>query len=74
MLFCADCIGEGKKSRVYHRGTSRTLMSGEGRFWDEDGREHYHDSNTDTDGYECSNGHFWQVKHPTSVCWCQEDV
>lgn len=38
-------------------------------FYDEQGRHHYHDSNTTTSGYECSNGHNWVVKSKPS-CWC----
>jgi hypothetical protein len=67
-MICETCRSEGKTSRVYDRGSSMTLLNCT-PFYDEQGRQHYHDSNTTTSGYECSNGHSWVVKSKPS-CWC----
>jgi hypothetical protein len=38
-------------------------------FYDGEGRHHYHDPNTHTVNYSCSNGHQWTEKTSGS-CWC----
>lgn len=47
-------------------GRSTTLMAVDS-YWDEDGREHYHDRNVTTTGYFCSRGHRWATK-TSPVC------
>lgn len=67
-MICETCKAEGKTSRVYDQGSRMTLLNCT-PFYDEQGRHHYHDSNTSTAGYRCSNGHSWVVTS-TGSCWC----
>ena len=67
-MICETCKAEGKTSRVYDQGSRMTLLNCT-PFYDEQGRHHYHDSNTATAGYRCSNGHNWVVTS-TGSCWC----
>lgn len=65
---CSTCIEEGKRSQVSSLGGTRTLMHAHS-FYDEDGEHHYHDPNTETANYRCSEGHEWQESSKGS-CWC----
>lgn len=55
---CAQCIAEGKTSRIMPHGGSSTLM-GFSPYYDEEGAYHSHDPNAITGSYSCSNGHEW---------------
>lgn len=55
---CPECIEEGKTSKVYPRGTSRTLMYST-PWYDEKGTYHNHDLNTTTEFFDCSEHHQW---------------
>lgn len=59
---CPECVEAGQTSKVFSRGSTRTLLGGGGPFWDEDGTRHEHDPNIVTSGFECSNGHMWATK------------
>lgn len=67
-MICKTCQAEGKKSYVYNRGGSGTLLMWNA-FYDEEGKHHVHDPNTTTYGYECSNGHTWSEEEKHG-CWC----
>lgn len=61
-MICPECLKEGKKSRVFDKGASRTLM-GSYPYCDEEGVYHDHDPNTYTYSYQCSLGHhFYESK------------
>ena len=67
-MICPECKKQGLKSRVYDRGCTVTLM-GWSPYYDEEGNYHSHDPNRRTQGYECSNGHFWaEQKYNTCQC------
>lgn len=68
-MICETCKAEGRTSRVCGQGGSYMTLLNCTPFYDEQGRHHYHDSNTTTDNFECSNGHRWTVKS-TPSCWC----
>ena len=55
-MICPRCKILGKRSRVYCYGSFSTLMYSR-PFYDEDGSYHYHDINTYTDSYQCSENH-----------------
>lgn len=65
---CPECAEAGRRSRVFPLGGTRTLMHAR-PFYDEDGKFHHHDPNTDTQSYRCSEGHEWQESSKGS-CWC----
>lgn len=65
---CPVCIQEGKKSTLRDTGGTCTLASC-APFYDEEGKHHYHDHNTTTLNYSCSNGHSYTVSKRGS-CWC----
>lgn len=68
---CKQCISEGKKSTVYP-GHGMVTKEGPVSYYDEDGHYHYHDSNTSTMIYKCSNGHSWkESKRTHPPCWCE---
>jgi hypothetical protein len=70
-VICKECATAGEKSRVYHAGTSTTLMA-YNAYWDENGQRHFHDGNDRVSKYFCSNGHSWhevETKQcPTEGC------
>lgn len=57
-MICATCKADGKKSRVYI-GWSRSTLMHFTPYYDENGAYHYHDRNTTTTDYSCSEGHQW---------------
>ena len=63
---CPKCEEEGKRSRVYDKGGTSTLMYCT-PYYDEEGVYHNHDSNTITHYYECSEGHKFRTKG-TGTC------
>lgn len=65
---CMECQELGLKSKVYSQGSSSTLM-GYTPYYDEDGKYHDHDANTVTEGFKCSNNHFFSKK-AQKKCWC----
>lgn len=65
---CSKCCEEGLKSLVYP-GLSSTTALWCPPFYDEQGKEHVHDSNWTTTTYTCSLGHQWKESHQGS-CWC----
>lgn len=66
---CEECIKLKKKSKVFERVGSSTLMNIIS-FYDEQGQYHYHDNNIYTKNYECSNGHSFSThtKHSCPFC------
>jgi len=67
---CPLCVKEGLKSRIY-QGMSVTTCMNFPSFYDEAGHYHYHDRNTITTRYNCSNGHNWTEKSCPLPCWCE---
>lgn len=68
---CKQCNEEGLTSRVEVGPGFRTAMCAV-PYYDEQGRYHYHDPNTSTYTYQCSNGHEWS-ESSTSHCWCEAE-
>lgn len=66
---CQKCVEQGLESKVYV-GTTMTTLAYSAPFYDENGRYHYHNPNTTTTEYRCSNGHSF-TETMTPVCWCQ---
>lgn len=56
---CAECEKAGLKSIVNVPNGSFSTCMMEHRFYDEDGRYHFHDPNRRTSEWSCSNGHRW---------------
>ena len=69
-MICPECAKEGKTSCVYPGGSTSTLLM-YSHFFDEQGREHFHDPNWTTTHYSCSNGHRW-TEEDRPKCWCGE--
>lgn len=55
-LFCPICVKESNKSTVFIGLSMTTLMCTQ-EYYDEDGKYHFHNPNTITTEYSCSNGH-----------------
>jgi hypothetical protein len=72
-VICETCKSEGKRSKVFVEGSMSTTM-GASQFYDEDGRYHYHDPNTHSTSYHCSEGHHWTkgIQMPCSGCYPAE--
>lgn len=67
---CQECEKQGlTPDRIDYIGSSATLLGGS-TFWDKDGQEHYHNPNSYTHSYKCSNGHVWSDKEqkPCPAC------
>ena len=65
---CPQCMQEQTPSTVKVAGQHSTMVYC-APFFDEDGRQHIHDSNVVTTDYECSNGHRWR-QQSSGTCWC----
>lgn len=72
-MICQRCKDEGKKSKVYSLGVSRTLMSFS-PYWDENDVFHSHDPNSVREGFKCSNGHVLdrRIRNTCQCGWKQE--
>ena len=62
---CPECVAADQRSHVYVGYSSTTLLDF-APYYDEDGNWHYHDPNTCTTSYSCSNGHKWSVNTPNT--------
>lgn len=67
---CKFCEVEGKTSILHHMGSSHTLLGGREHFFDKEGNEHYHDLNTITTYFKCSNGHEYNEKEEIKCPTC----
>jgi hypothetical protein len=67
---CHYCKQEGKKSSLHDLGSSTTLIGGAQSYWDSDGKKHYHDYNTTTTSYMCSEGHRYLEKKKIACPSC----
>jgi len=66
---CGACRAEGQESQVTPSSGFYSTMLYCAPHYDEQGRQHSHDSNTTTRSYRCSRGHTWQLKEG-GACWC----
>lgn len=68
-MICPKCKEEEKKSIVY-AGYGMSTLVGYTPYYDEDGKYHSHDPNSNTTNYTCSNGHSFSVsrKSPCPNC------
>lgn len=64
---CPTCIEDGQKSKVFDRGSRRTMLNNS-TWYDEEGNVHHHDTNITTTGYECSNGHKFEISKRGIPC------
>ena len=69
---CPECVKESKRSRV-NIGTSSTTCMGVQWYYDEEGRYHYHDPNTITTSYSCSEGHRWTERSKRECETCAHE-
>lgn len=53
---CPVCVERGEKSTLHVSGGLTTLLAPYS-YYDEDGEHHYHDRNTSSSEWSCSNGH-----------------
>lgn len=65
---CPKCMRLDKTSTVFG-GYGSTTLAYYTPFYDEDGKSHHHDGNTQTTSYNCSNGHNW-TEESHGHCWC----
>jgi hypothetical protein len=73
-VVCPECTAAGAKSKIVKRHTGGATMDVyyPPKFhFDDDGREHFHDENRQTNrvGYECAAGHQISVL-VSAPCWC----
>jgi hypothetical protein len=68
LKFCPQCKKEGKKSKIFIKSISSTLMTSV-PYYDENGKFHCCDPNTIFINYKCSNGHEWTEEIESS---CEE--
>jgi hypothetical protein len=58
---CPQCVGAGERSQVDIGPTQKMTIGNARRFYDEDGKWHFHDSQPTRHTYNCSRGHRWFV-------------
>lgn len=59
-IICPVCKREGRKSKVYDKGCSITMLGSES-YCDEEGEFHKHNPNKIRTMYRCDNGHVFEV-------------
>lgn len=59
-MICEQCKQDGKTSRV-SRGLTYVTAMGYDQYYDENGKEHFHDPNKRTTSFACSNGHQFEI-------------
>lgn len=64
-MLCSICVKEGKKSTLRAVPAELTKLQSD-RYWDENGDEHVHISNTKSFKYVCSLGH--ETEPPGPPC------
>ena len=68
-MICPKCEASGGRSRVYVTpGGISTAMAYQ-PYYDEEGRYHYHDGNSFTQTWACSEGHSGAIVG-ANRCWC----
>lgn len=70
-MICPECEKLGLKSMVFVGSSTITCLMYQ-HFYDEEGREHFHDPNMTTTHYSCSNGHSW-IDQSRNKCWCEKE-
>ena len=69
--FCPDCLNLGLRSKFIKKSAKiEGSKYPHEKFYDENGREHYHDSNIRIGNYHCSQGHtgtYYKTLH-CSIC------
>jgi hypothetical protein len=68
-FFCPQCQVLSLKSSVRLNLSTNTLLNYH-RFYDDQGRHHFHDENIGGTTYRCSNGHTG-VLSSIGDCWCE---
>ena len=66
-LICPECSKNSLRSIVRCGQVLVTQMDTDS-YYDEDGDWHFHDPNTGTAQYHCSNNHHWNVKSELAPC------
>jgi len=56
-MICNQCVQEGKRSQVRYVETRSSSAYDLDCYYDEDGKQHWHDNRKTTIEYVCSNGH-----------------
>ena len=59
---CPACVREGRPSRVFDCGASKTLL-GWSPYYDDAGVYHAHDPNRVSQTFKCANGHWFGVDY-----------
>jgi len=68
-LFCPVCKAKGWTSVVREKGSS-AVMGPVDKYYDEEGKYHYHDPSYIKQEYECDQRHKWEQIESASKCWC----
>lgn len=66
---CPTCVQTGLKSSVQEEDSGVMTAMYCPSFFDEDGEEHWHNSNTMTMTYRCTQGHTFN-ETLSYRCWC----
>lgn len=73
-MICPQCKVNDQRSTV-HIGAGMSTAMYSAPYYDEDGTYHFHDRNSHTKSYSCSNGHRW-AETATNRCpgcdWTKE--
>ena len=70
-IICPTCQAVGETSRAFPTYSPKHLASPNARFWDEDGKPHFHDEGRRTSHYRCSKGHRWKIVERESCPSCE---
>jgi hypothetical protein len=69
---CETCVAGDQRYSVTAGSVYTTAMATQ-QYWDEEGRYHFHNMNTSSQEFYCSNGHRWaeERKNYCSVPGCR---
>ena len=66
---CEVCKKEGLLSILHPSSYARTTLLSNKMFYDEEGRRHIHSNNTQTQDFNCSKGHAFEITSKKRY-WC----
>ena len=67
IIICGQCKKHKKKSTIRLVSQDKPAQKLD-IYWDEEGRQHFHNSNYNDEQYKCSNGHTFNIVYYPPDC------
>jgi len=69
-LICPVCQATGWMTSIVRERGSTAVMGPVDKYYDEEGKYHFHDPSYIRREYECSQNHRWDRIESATKCWC----